>query len=1668
MADGRTLTDALGCWPTSSRGSGKTGLHHSDPRARLIVDHQKALMRLKDAVRSANQGRLQYLSGLLHNLSRALAEKPPTGESEVLMEVAGYGPSLDTINSGRSEADGLEPLISACGLEGGQTRACGGSTYLSAMVMYLAEIGDVISTMDDGPTEGHNYFAVLHQSPQELLSNLISKARCREHVEAAAKVANTLGVDLVQEVLKTWVPPVPAPGPQARQTVKAVPAIPNLDALRSLAAISPVRVQLVCALICADLGLITDDGGDIGPKDPTHVAEGIDVQEPGIRNAVMFVLANASEYPTLMNWIREELGKQAHGTDAVPKESTTGGVGQGEGCEGREGAGALNQQIQRLLFAGRLSEALELADSALPGGPSDQVLLRIVEASQTFTECDIPDASAKQSHAEPTSLATPPLGLPISWLCCMRLRDASTCVKMAKIRMHSWPLERAIELFSVLAGRLERDHPASEEATSLLHRLKLCQRVVETSLGREFPNWVVVDNLFGRDPGQLVRRLLAAGAASEAIDVANSQSMPAALRTSARAAYSQELAMGSPAEGKGPAAAFRYLKSLSPQDAFDAGMKSLTTIPSVQLCSLIVEFLLTLHEALPHKSVQNLEHTQLGLAALKRLSQAWADRCAHLVQTPALILESLIMAQQTVEIKKLLTDLPALQNDDKLILYARKALGLGPQECQQAGACDTYAASVKSGASATQSLYSGASLALSASGSESLHGVGLVPVKVLSGIDSADDALRNRHTFRGIPNVQLFQVLMDLCSSPRVAGEAANQAVHDLADLLLAQTCEELDWNPSVAEQCMEASDVCLEILNYVQQKLSSMASDPDSQAASADPKARVAAGDERTEFEFPPRSPLGTASSVDGAPGKPLGSQSLSPLAWGMGGWGTGDEAASQSSARSPVSEAFALRPGLSLRTEIETLQKLLSAGVRTSLMDLREPGHCSALMHRLVTSEQYALAVHTARVCNLDEKPYWEAWLCGLVQWGDFQKARELAGNLFDAPLIRGQKDGPRAKVESRQAALRLVHVLETSCPVDLDKFRRLYDSLKEGSTWESMLALSTADWIKRMKSVPVFNRMASKSDQGSVPEAGSTVGSDTSGHQELEEKQPRRVEALRAACSTLLKERTQFAEELLALHAPAMLIQFMFKHGRGDVACKVMFPPNMEDEATPVQSTPPSSSRSRRPSTYSASMARPPRDTWLDHTPAGNVSQPLAAVAGTGATEPGRSAVSPTPTNASDRSASDAGSSRSEGSRWSKFTQSLTPWTQSERLPADLQTTVCQISTQSLPEIGARDLGVSELGDSPSMIGAISGVDPVALAREVENVSQLCDLSVRHQQVDAMVTALLAGGARGKRALKEGCEWLEARGKLTYLHKCQEALGMLDLAGLTCLQLFLRSLDSETALRHLRTASKHFQDALSSVKGRRPTTPRRIPRDVTADPPQPSSITLPQGQLAQYIARSSLQTLVCEALLDGKPRASGCSGGPWTPREVNLFPAGDTESEEDERRRMGIVEELLGRDFSLGFRVLYEFRLLHTRAYSSTASAMATDRRHQEILSLVHNIKGTVTDSELDAILSSAVASYTQAPEAQADREEWTLWFAEGLVELMASPRAKVAAYIQLGDLRQAYRVAKERGGYGDLMTVAEAAQAAGDRGMLRMCERFLGQVRVDSGHRGRGRR
>lgn len=344
-----------------------------------------------------------------------------------------------------------------------------------------------------------------------------------------------------------------------------------------------------------------------------------------------------------------------------------------------------------------------------------------------------------------------------------------------------------------------------------------------------------------------------------------------------------------------------------------------------------------------------------------------------------------------------------------------------------------------------------------------------------------------------------FRVLLNLLSTSEASASAASRTASDLAESDLTQTYHELEWNAIVAHEFQRSVDVCLEVLDY------------------ADAKRRLS----KASFE---------TSEASTSFATPLeGSVLKLPTAF--------------------VATPTKHRSDTGLRLEVELLQKLLTAGIQASLTDLRDPTRCEGLLQRLVTAEQYHLSVQTAKQCSMDEQPYWEAWVIASIQEGNFMSARERVPYVFCLPY-EVHLDSSRVRMEARQAAVRLVRVLEMTCPVNMPAFFALHNSLKQ-SRLSSVLKASAKEFRKLIRWRNPFE------DEGVLLES---LG--------FNDRMKRKDMITHAASSTLIQERIQFCEELLAMYAPGLLIGFMFRHGRGDVACQVMYPNNMEERVSRSQ--------------------------------------------------------------------------------------------------------------------------------------------------------------------------------------------------------------------------------------------------------------------------------------------------------------------------------------------------------------------------------------------------------------------------------------------------------------------------------------------------------------------
>ncbi|CAN6456406.1 unnamed protein product [Victoria cruziana] len=258
---------------------------------------QRALAILDQMIEDAHKGKRQFLSGKLHNLVRALSdeeieENPVKGDSFYTdkkarsgthkVGVLGLGLKIMKPSSASSTASDRNSEAASYDTTDSGKRSLGHlsnkpATYLSAFIVYVANIGDIVDGIDT--THDFNFFSLVYEWPKDLLTRLVFE---RSNADAAVKVAEIMSADLVHKVISACVPPVypprfghgwaciplmPSSGRasldnRSRPNVSAegkslirgssatspvTPAYPlQLSVVKHLATLSPVRAVLAC------------------------------------------------------------------------------------------------------------------------------------------------------------------------------------------------------------------------------------------------------------------------------------------------------------------------------------------------------------------------------------------------------------------------------------------------------------------------------------------------------------------------------------------------------------------------------------------------------------------------------------------------------------------------------------------------------------------------------------------------------------------------------------------------------------------------------------------------------------------------------------------------------------------------------------------------------------------------------------------------------------------------------------------------------------------------------------------------------------------------------------------------------------------------------------------------------------------------------------------------------------------------------------------------------------------------------------------------------------------------------------------------------------------------------------------------------------------------------
>ncbi|KAL3693637.1 hypothetical protein R1sor_007288 [Riccia sorocarpa] len=318
-----------------------------------VGSRQRALGILQQTIEDAHEGKRQFLSGTLHNIGKALANEDsddtsskqvssPSEKKQMSLEhVLGCGFAVSSKYAPPSLSGwGDHAEASSVALKAGGKRFLGPlgnkpTAYLSAFILYIATVGDIVDGVDT--THDYNFFSLVYERPNDLLTRLVFE---RGSADAAGKVAEIMGSDLVHQIISACVPPVYAPkggkgwaciprlpsrGVQSAgigQSSGAYPASSGegdaelyplrRDVIKHLATLSPVRAILACVFGSSRFTVLVKEGDG----DHTTIEDQFKQQEAD-RWFYEFALEQSERYSTLNRWIQLQANIQRLSDSAV-------------------------------------------------------------------------------------------------------------------------------------------------------------------------------------------------------------------------------------------------------------------------------------------------------------------------------------------------------------------------------------------------------------------------------------------------------------------------------------------------------------------------------------------------------------------------------------------------------------------------------------------------------------------------------------------------------------------------------------------------------------------------------------------------------------------------------------------------------------------------------------------------------------------------------------------------------------------------------------------------------------------------------------------------------------------------------------------------------------------------------------------------------------------------------------------------------------------------------------------------------------------------------------------------------------------------------------------------------------------------------------------------------
>ncbi|KAG0600289.1 hypothetical protein M758_11G022200 [Ceratodon purpureus] len=260
------------------------------------------------------------------------------------------------------------------------------------------------------------------------------------------------------------------------------------------------------------------------------------------------------------------------------------------------------------------------------------------------------------------------------------------------------------------------------------------------------------------------------------------------------------------------------------------------------------------------------------------------------------------------------------------------------------------------------------------------------------------------------------------------------------------------------------------------------------------------------------------------------------------------------------------------------------------------------------------------------------------------------------------------------------------------------------------------------------------------------------------------------------------------------------------------------------------------------------------------------------------------------------------------------------------------------------------------------------PDPLATDYGTLDELCDLCVAFGVVPTLERVIAARSADANNpdspvsqhtasALTRICTYFENHRHFNHLYRFQVLKKDYVAAGLCCIQLFLNSSNQEQALRHLEHAKVHFDEGLLARQQSGETT-----KGVTkASRGKLPSQKLTEDELIKFTSRVAIQIEVVRAFGDSE-------GPPW---KHSLF--GNPNDADTVKRRCDVAEKLVEKNFDLAFQIINEFFLTAVHIYAGVAAYLAERKKSNQLAELLRNIKGTIDDDDWDQVLGAAINVY-----------------------------------------------------------------------------------------------